>query len=258
MLKGDPMRAVNYLIQGAQLLTRPGLRRFVIVPLLINIVVFIAITSVLLNSYGNILHDAAIESDWLRVLAWLLWIILGLVLLVVYGYTFNLLTTIIAAPFYGILAEKIETQITGHILPSEPLDKLIVRTFQRELVKLWYFISRGSLVLIALIVLFFIPLAGNLASLIIGAIWAAWCMTVQYTDYAADNHQVGFKNVRRTLNQQPLTSYSLGGLVMLGSMVPVLNIFVMPIAVAGATLYWTKEGIRNPINTENSLAIDHS
>lgn len=250
MLKGNPTRALDYLTQGAGLLMQPGLRRFVIVPLLINIVVFIAVTSILLNTYSEVLQDAAIESDWLRFFAWLLWIVLGLVMLVVYGYTFNLITTIIAAPFYGVLAEKIETRLTGKIFPSEPLGKLIQRTFQRELVKLWYFISRGLLILILLIVLFFIPLFGGLVSLALSTLWAAWCMSVQYTDYAADNHQVPFATLRRKLFEKPLTSYSLGGLIMAGSMVPVLNIFVMPIAVAGATIYWIDENRTNE-NTVN-------
>src|SRR5690606_25912281 len=171
----------------------------------------------------------------------------ALPVLVLYGYTFNLITTIIAAPFYGILAEKIEMQITGKALPSEPMAKLIVRTFQRELVKLWYFISRGIFVLFALAVLFFVPLL-NFLTLPISGLWAAWCMTVQYTDYAADNHEVSFQKMRARLRAKPMTSYSLGGLIMLGSMVPILNIFVMPVAVAGATLYWLKENTDNQSN----------
>jgi CysZ protein len=66
-------------------------------------------------------------------------------------------------------------------------------------------------------------------------------MAIQYSDYPADNHQLEFRELRRRLNSQQLTSYSYGGIILLGSMVPVLNIFVTPIAVAGATIYWVKE-----------------
>lgn len=241
MLTGNPQRALQYLIQGANLLTQPGLRRFVVVPLLVNIVVFIFVTGVLVNTYGDILHNELMDSNWLRFFAVLIWLIIGLVILVLYGYAFNLITTVIAAPFYGVLAEKIETSITGQSLPSEPLVQLITRTFRRELIKLWYFLSRGILIFFAMIVLFFIPILGGMASLVIGSLWGAWCMTVQYSDYAADNHQVAFRSVRRKLHEKPLTTFSFGGLVMLGSMVPILNIIVMPIAVAGATIYWLDE-----------------
>lgn len=66
-------------------------------------------------------------------------------------------------------------------------------------------------------------------------------MAAQYMDYPADNHKLSFREMRRRLNKQPLTSYSFGGIILLGSMVPFLNIFVTPVAVAGATAYWTRE-----------------
>ncbi len=239
MQYSNPLKAVHYLYQGAHILCQPGLRRFVIVPLLINIVVFVVITSLMINTYGGIIQEAMDSSKWLAALAWLLWFFIGLLVLVIYGYSFNIITTFIAAPFYGVLAEKVEARLTGKNLPDEPITGLLIRTFKRELVKLWYFISRGLLVLIILLALFFIPLLGNLTGLIISAAWAAWCMTVQYTDYAADNHQIAFVDLRQALRARPLTTYSLGGLVMLGSMIPIVNIFMMPIAVAGATVYWT-------------------
>jgi CysZ protein len=66
-------------------------------------------------------------------------------------------------------------------------------------------------------------------------------MAIQYADYPADNHRLSFRDLRRKLNAIPLTSYSYGGIILLGSMVPILNIFITPIAVAGATIYWVKE-----------------
>lgn len=253
MYYGNPFDAVKYLREGARLLLQPGLRRFVIVPLIVNLLVFVLVTAALISIYGGILSEAAMRSDWLRFLAWLLWIIFGLIVLIIYGYTFNLITTLIAAPFYGVLAEKIEEQITGQALPDEPIAKLVVRTFQRELIKLWYFVSRGILVLFTLAVFFFIPVL-NLLSLPISALWAAWCMAVQYSDYSADNHKIPFKAMRAKLRDKPLTTYSMGGLITLGSMVPVINIFVMPVAVAGATVYWIKEGIKeNEQKLHNNL-----
>ena len=39
-LKNNPVTGFNYLVRGLGMLTRPELRPFVIVPLLVNIVVF--------------------------------------------------------------------------------------------------------------------------------------------------------------------------------------------------------------------------
>lgn len=240
-MKGSPSTAIDYFFEGARLIVKRGFRRFILIPLLVNLIIFIAVTAALLYAFQDVFNWVVDRTpNWLDWLSWILWPLVGFIFLVVYGYSFNLITNFIAAPFFGILAEKIETHLTGIPLPEEPWGQLIPRTFQRELTKLWYFISRGFLVFLLILVVFFIP-GLNLLGVLVGVVWSCWCMSVQYMDYPADNHQLGFRPLRRRLNQQPLTTYSYGGIILLGSMVPVLNIFITPIAVAGATLYWVKE-----------------
>ncbi|HSC68362.1 MAG TPA: sulfate transporter CysZ [Cellvibrio sp.] len=240
-MQGSPATAIDYFFAGARLIVKPGFRRFILIPLLINLVIFVLVTIALFHAFGDFFAQVLERSpNWLDWFAWLLWPIVAFVFLVIYGYSFNIITNFLAAPFFGLLAEKIETQLTGVAPPEEPWGQLIPRTLQRETVKLWYFVSRGILVLLVFAVLFFIP-GANLLGVVIGALWSCWCMAVQYSDYPADNHQLSFKELRRRLNSQKLTSFSYGGIILLGSMVPVLNIFVTPIAVAGATLYWVKE-----------------
>jgi CysZ protein len=240
-MQGSPAKAIDYFIAGAKLVAQPGLRRFIWIPLLANVVIFIVISVTLFQLFSDVLIQYKEWSpDWLDWLAWLLWPIVGLLFLVIYGYSFNIITNFIAAPFFGLLAEKIEEQLTGVKLPEESWSELIPRTLQREATKLWYFITRGLLVLIIFCALFFVPGANLLGTLIMG-LWSCWCMAVQYADYPADNHRLSFRDLRHRLNSQPLTSYSYGGIILLGSMVPVLNIFITPIAVAGATIYWVNE-----------------
>jgi CysZ protein len=240
-MQGSPSTAIDYFLAGARLIIQPGYRRFILIPLLVNVLIFIVVTAFLFNAFGDTFAQILEWSpNWLDWFAWVLWPLLAFIFLVVYGYSFNIITNFLAAPFFGLLAEKIEAQLTGVAPPEEPWSQLIPRTLQREAIKLWYFVSRGFLVLLVFIVLFFIP-GANVLGALIAAIWSCWCMAVQYSDYPADNHQLSFRELRRRLNQKPLTSYSYGGIILLGSMVPILNIFVTPIAVAGATFYWVKE-----------------
>ena len=240
-MQGSPSIAINYFFAGARLIVKPGFRRFILLPLLINVLIFVVVTAALVHAFGDFFAQILEWSpSWLDWFTWILWPLVSFVFLVIYGYSFNIITNFLAAPFFGLLAEKIETDVTGIAPPNEPWGQLIPRTLRREVVKLWYFVSRGSLVLVIFVVLFFIP-GANLLGVLIGVIWSCWCMAVQYSDYPADNHQLSFRELRRRLNKRQLTSYSYGGIILLGSMVPVLNIFVTPIAVAGATLYWTKE-----------------
>ena len=79
-------------------------------------------------------------------------------------------------------------------------------------------------------------------------------MALQYIDYPADNHQMPFSTLRERLKQQRMSSIGFGGVIMVASMIPVINIFIMPIAVAGGTLFWINELRQDAIT---SRVIDH-
>ena len=209
-------------------------------PLLINFALFIVATTVLVQQFSAAMDwTSGFLPDWLGFLAWIIWVLLAFVVLLVYGYSFSMITNLIAAPFNGILAERIELHLTGKAPPSEPLGEMIVRTLGRELLKLWYFVSRGLMVTLGLFILSFMP-GLNLLISVLGLAWGAWSMAIQYVDYPADNHQTPFPRLRQHLGNHGFNSLSFGGIVMLGNMVPLLNIFVMPVAVSGATVFWIK------------------
>lgn len=231
----------RYVLRGAGLLTHPKLRAFILVPLAINFLLFIAVTAILFQQF-----DSAVTwvmdylPSWLSFLAWILWLLLALVILIAYGFSFSIITNIIAAPFYGLLAEQVQKLETGVAPKSEPLAQMVARTVLREVKKLWYFMTRMIGIMLIVFVLSFIPLL-NLLVPLIGIIWGAWTMAVQYTDYAADNNKLPFEQLRNRLGRKRFSTYGFGGIVMLGTMVPLLNIFIMPAAVVGGTLYWLNE-----------------
>lgn len=232
--RGNLLHGAGYLIEGFRLLSHPRLRLFVVVPVLVNFVLFMVITSLLIQQFTALLNYL---MEWLPgfldFLAWVVGIILALMILLVYGYGFSMITNVIAAPFYGILAEKAEEIIIGRPLDGEPLLQMIPRTLLRELRKVWYFLWRSLIIFM----LTFIPLIGAA----IGVLWGAWSMAIQYGDYAADNHQTDFHRFRTLLSARLWSSLGFGGIVILGLMVPVLNILVMPAAVVGGTLFWVEE-----------------
>jgi CysZ protein len=237
----------NYMIDGAKILASSGMKRFVLIPLIANIIVFVFLTSLLIQYFStvsNYFTDALSGWAWLAYFAAIIATILSglaaFIILLIYGYSFNLITNIIAAPFYGLLAEKIEHKLTGSITPEESIPSLILRTLQRELVKLWYFISRGFLVFFGLFILAFIPVI-NFMVPVLAVFWAAWVLTLQYVDYPADNNHMSFKELRQQIKNKRYSTLGFGGVILIGSMIPVINIFIMPIAVAGGTLFWINE-----------------
>jgi CysZ protein len=66
-------------------------------------------------------------------------------------------------------------------------------------------------------------------------------MVVQYIDYPMDNNGVSFRSMQRSLKQQRLLHLGFGGGVSILLMVPIVNFFAMPIAVAGATALYVAE-----------------
>ena len=241
MRNNNLTNGLTYLTRGAGLIFTPQLRWFVIVPLIINLVLFVVLTTFLVSQFNGAMDWLlGFLPSWLDFLTWILWVLFAGIVLLVYGYSFSIFTNLLAAPFYGLLSEKTELLISGSGPEPEPLKKMIPRTLGRELVKLWYLVLRGVALAIAMLILSFIP-GVNIVVPIIGFVWGAWCMAIQYVDYSADNNQLAFKDTRNRLTKQRYSSLGLGGLVMLGTMIPLANIFIIPIAVVGGTVYWVEE-----------------
>lgn len=56
--------------------------------------------------------------DWLQWLSYLLWPIVTISVLLVFGYLFSTIANWIAAPFNGLLAEQLEARLTGATPPD--------------------------------------------------------------------------------------------------------------------------------------------
>lgn len=235
----DIVGGAGYLLKGFSLLGKRGLRRFVLAPLLINVLLF---GSLLWWAYGWVGAVSGYLVGWLPAwLGWLQYIVLPVFLLtglVIVFFSFSIVANLLAAPFNGLLAEAIECHLTGQTLDSgwrQVLSDILPSLFS-ELRKLLYFALRA----LPLLVLMLVP-GVNVAASLLWVLFGAWMMTVQYLDYPMANHRLFFKEQRARLRQRPLLAWSFGGAVMLCTMIPLVNFFVMPAAVAGATLIWVRE-----------------
>ncbi|MCG9696333.1 sulfate transporter CysZ [Shewanella sp. Isolate11] len=229
---------VNYFLEGFHLIKQPGLRRFVFIPLSINILLFSAVIYIAIGQLDQVFSWMNSQiPDYLSWLNFLLWPIAVLALLVVLSFLFSSVMNWIAAPFNGLLAEKVEQYLTGKSLNTGgtiDLVKDLPRILGREWIKLKYYLPRA----IIFLVLFWIPFIGQTAAPILWFMFSAWMMAVQYCDYPFDNHKVPFKEMKFALNQTKGSSFSFGAAVTLFSMIPIVNFIVMPVAICGATSMW--------------------
>ncbi len=236
------MRGVGYFFDGLSLVFTPGIRRFVFIPLLINLVLFAGLTYWVLQQFDGwtAFLLSMLPEFMVKYASWLVSFVLGAFILVSAGYSFSIVANFIAAPFNGFLAERIEIAASGSGPAPEPLGKMIVRTFFREVEKLIYFIPRAIAVFVAALMLSFVPLINFFAPLL-PLIWGAWSLAIQYTDYAFDNHQTPFKDVRVAMRSNLSDTLSFGAVVMFVTTIPLANLLVIPVAVTGASLYYVKQ-----------------
>ena len=66
-------------------------------------------------------------------------------------------------------------------------------------------------------------------------------MSLQFLDYPMDNHQLSFGDVKEAARYRRLSTLGFGGAVALCAGIPVINFFVIPSAVVGATAMWCEE-----------------
>ncbi|WP_334107435.1 sulfate transporter CysZ [Methylobacillus sp.] len=231
----------RYVLQGLKLLLSPGLRLFVLLPLLINLALFAAMVYYSTQQFG--LWLACLQATlpgWLDFLTYLLWPLFVILLILIIFFTFTLFANLIAAPFNGLLAEKAEVLIRGQDdFPPFSMRELIAmvpRTLGRELRKLMYFLPRA----LALLLLSLIP-GLNLLAPPLWMLFGIWMMCVQYLDYPADNHKLSWRDMMAWLHQKRWKSLGFGASVYLALWIPGLNILMMPAAIVGATAFWVQE-----------------
>jgi CysZ protein len=240
-LKGNFAHGASYLTRGARMLTHPALRLFVIIPLLVNILIFGSLI-VVSFTYISGLMDSLLGSipGWLDFIGWILWPLIGITVSLITGYLFTAVALIIASPFNALLAEKAEELVTG-----KPVDALegfgaavlaLPRGILREITKLLYYIPMAVFVLLVS----FIP-GINAVAPVLWFLLGAWMMSIQFVDYPMDNHQLSFADVKEAVRTRRLSSMGFGGLVAVCTSIPIVNFFVVPAAVVGATLLWCEE-----------------
>ena len=114
--------------------------------------------------------------------------------------------------------------------------KDVPRIIGRQLAILGYYLPRALLCFIC----FFIPVIQALAAFF-WFLFNAWFLTMTYIDYPTDNSKISLHDARDWLKARRFSLLGFGMGIMVLAMVPIINIFVVPAAVAGATKLWIDE-----------------
>lgn len=237
----DFLKGFDYMLEGLRLIRQPGLRRFVLVPLAVNTLLFTGLIFAAISGFEWLLdYLLGFLPDWLHWLQYLLWPLFAVSILLILVYGFTLIANLIAAPFNSVLAEAVEKHLAGQSLEQtgdwRALLADIAPSLWSELQKLGYFAVRA----LPLLLLFVIP-GINLMAPLLWTVFSAWMLALEYADYPLGNHGLKFRDQRPRLRSRRLLSLGFGLSVLGLMLVPVVNFLAMPAAVAGATALWVRE-----------------
>ena len=229
---GGFVAGVRHALRGFRLITAPGVRGFVVVPLLINISLFVL--ALIGTSHALDAAVARYLASWPEWSQWIVWLLFALLAAIAVFFTFTLVANIVASPFNGMLAEAVERHLGhGGVAPEFSWGRLLAevrRTVVAELRKLLYIALRA----LPLVVISVIPVI-NVAAPGLWLLFGAWMLCLEYLDCPHGNHGALFPRVVDAMRERRRLALGFGMTMTFITIVPVLNFIAMPVGVAGAT-----------------------
>ncbi|AWN73654.1 sulfate transporter CysZ [Legionella anisa] len=230
----DFFHGMSYMLRGIRHLFTRGLKRFVLLPLAINFIMFAGLFYLM---YHYLLPYAYHYLDklpsWLSFLSSIFFIIFILSFFLMFLSLFTVFFNLVAAPLNGLLAEKTQNLLFGSAVPSLSFYKIVLRSIKRQIEFLGYFLPR----FLVIAVLFFVPFLQPIYPFL-WFLFNAWILSIQYQDFAMDNNLIRFKEARKKVASNKMYSFGLGFSINLVSFIPILNILTMPAAVIGSTMLY--------------------
>lgn len=227
------------LVEGFEVILRPGIRAFVVLPLLLSAAVLVPALWLTVDAAAGV--GAWIEA---QVPGWLAWVgdaagvLLGVLLVLLGLWLFVVLATILAGPLLGLLSARVERHVRGRG-PEDPRTVWVAvpQAALRELRKLVYHLLRLALVFLLTLVPVLAPV-----SPVLWVLFGAWMMAVQFVDLPLDNRGRPFAEALALLRANAVSALGFGGAAVLVLSVPLLQLVAVPAAAAGATLWFLRVG----------------
>lgn len=219
------------LIEGFRMLWQPGLRRFVLLPVVGNIVLFALAAGLALWGLEAVL-DAWLPEQvgWLR---WLLFPLLVVALLVGSLFAFTVLGNLLLGPFLGLLAAEVNRRLGGAPpLAGDGLLRDLLRDSGMELRRLGYILLCSAGVLL----LGFVPVL-NLLVAPLGLLLTAWLLSMEHAAHPLGLRRMQLAEQLRFLRLNRVAALGFGFASMGALLVPGLNLVLLPAAVCGMTLF---------------------
>jgi len=231
----------NYLVQGQKWVARHGKQYgFGLLPGLITLVLYAASLVALALWGGDFIAWATPFADdwsspWQGLFRGFLTVVLFALALALAVLTFTAVTLLIGQPFYENLSEKVDCDVSPDGTAPEsglPLWRELWISARDSL----RIVVRAVLWGILLFGLGFIPFVGQTVVPVIGFFVTGFFLTEELTAVALQRRRVELRDRLILLRSRKLLVWGFGTPLGLAFLVPFVAVFLMPGAVAGATL----------------------
>ncbi|MER5392730.1 EI24 domain-containing protein [Saccharopolyspora sp. NPDC002686] len=217
---------------------RPKLLVLGALPALISAALLLGCLGALIYSSGDLVSWMTPFADgWGDVGRRALRILVGIALVgsaaLLASVSFIAITLLVGGPFYEHIAEKAEEELG---LDTSDDGAGVLRQIGRgvqDSVKLVLIALVGA---IALFAIGFIPVAGQIAALVLGALFGAWLVAVEMVGLVFARRGLKLADRRRELRKHRAAVFGFGLPTYLLCLIPVLQLVVIPSAVVGGTL----------------------
>ena len=218
----------------------PGLWRYILIPIQVNIVVGITVYAGLLTLGLRAIDSfLAGQEGWAAVLDVVLRVLLIVGLLMVTGFLLVRVGVVFGAPWYTKLSNQLELLQTGQPLPEDSAGlsaalRDLGRAIAFELKKLLLAMAIG----LGLLLLNIIPVVGQALVLAGGVALGATITCLDFFDYPLERRRLGFRQklglIRRTMPASAGFGLACLGLVS----IPFVNLLSIPLCVVAGTLFF--------------------
>ncbi|MCT9083238.1 EI24 domain-containing protein [Streptomyces fulvoviolaceus] len=231
----------NYLLQGQRWVARHGKQYgFGLIPGLITLVLYaaalvaLALWGVDFVAWATPFADDW-SSPWLGLFRGFLTVVLFALALLLSVLTFTAVTLLLGQPFYENLSEKVDRDVSPDGTAPEsglPLWRELLISARDSLRVL----ARAGLWGVLLFALGFIPVLGQTAVPVIGFFVTGFFLTEELTGVALQRRGVELHDRLALLRSRKTLIWGFGTPLAVAFLIPFVAVFLMPGAVAGATL----------------------
>lgn len=221
-------------IGGKLIFNKPKLFKYIIIPIILNIIIYLGFIVVSYYTFGNLLNYFLFNpsSFWQYILYYILALVIGMSLLFIILISFTFVLNILAAPFNELLCMKI-LDLFDHKFEHQKIS-ILKETQRIIIVEIKKIIFLGILAIISFFINF-LPVLSPLSFLI-----SSFILAYYYIDYALELNKYSFKNRLIFIFKNLFSIITFGISIGIIMFIPFINLLSLPICISGASILFIK------------------